>query len=84
MPTREPPLILVVDDHDAGRYVMARTLANAGFKTIEASHGRQALALADAERPDLVLLDIKLPDIDGFEVCRRLRANPNLASLAIV
>jgi signal transduction histidine kinase len=84
MPTREQPLILVVDDHDAGRYVMVRTLQNAGFRTIEAARGRDGLAMADAEKPDLVLLDIQLPDIDGFEVCRRLRANPALPAVAIV
>jgi two-component system, sensor histidine kinase len=79
-----PPLILVVDDLEQGRYVTVRTLRSAGFRTIEAATGVDGLALADREKPDLVLLDIRLPDIDGFEVCRRLRQNPNLASLAIV
>jgi signal transduction histidine kinase len=79
-----PPLILVIDDLEPARYVNVRTLRAAGFRTIEAANGRDGLALADNERPDLVLLDIRLPDIDGFEVCRILRENPNLPSLAIV
>src|SRR5204863_4273769 len=79
-----PALILVVDDSDPGRYVAVRTLRNAGFRVIEAATGHDALTQADAEKPHLVLLDIRLPDIDGFEVCRKLRQNPSLPSLAIV
>jgi two-component system, sensor histidine kinase len=77
-------IILIVDDNEAQRYTKTRTLQAAGFATIEAGTGHDAIRLAQAERPDLVLLDIKLPDIDGFEVCRRLRADPDLASIAIV
>ena len=84
MASVQPPLILVVDDHEQGRYVSLRVLRNAGFRTIEAANGTDALELADREKPDLVLLDIHLPDIDGFEVCRQLRENANLVSLAIV
>lgn len=84
MAAQPPPLILVVDDLDSGRYVSVRTLRNAGFRTIEAANGRDALVLADREKPDVVLLDIRLPDIDGFEVCRQLRQNESLPSLAIV
>jgi signal transduction histidine kinase len=80
----EPALILLVDDLESARYVNVRTLRNAGFRTLEAANGRDALVLADREKPDLVLLDICLPDIDGFEVCQELRKNPNLPSLAIV
>jgi len=84
MAANTPPLLLVVDDSEPGRYVSVRTLRNAGFRTIETASGHEALTLADSERPDLVLLDIRLPDIDGFEVCKRLRRNPNLPSLAII
>jgi signal transduction histidine kinase len=80
----EPATILVVDDLEQGRYVAVRILRNAGYRTLEAASGTEGLALAERERPDLVLLDIRLPDIDGFEVCSQLRQNPNLASLAIV
>ncbi|MBN1239369.1 MAG: hybrid sensor histidine kinase/response regulator [Gammaproteobacteria bacterium] len=78
------PLILVVDDNDAARYLKDRTLRKAGFRTALAAAGEEALRLAREERPDLVLLDIKLPDIDGFEVCRRLRTDEATASIAIV
>ena len=84
MAANTPPLILVVDDSEPGRYVAVRTLRNAGFRTIETASGLEALSLADSERPDLVLLDIRLPDIDGFEVCKQLRRNQNLPSLAII
>jgi signal transduction histidine kinase len=84
MAANTPALVLVVDDSEPGRYVAVRTLRNAGFRTIEAATGREALELADREKPDLVLLDIRLPDIDGFEVCKQLRKNTSLPSLAIV
>ncbi len=77
-------LVLVVDDTAASRYVNARTLRSAGFETLEAGTGAEALELARRELPELVLLDIKLPDFDGFEVCRRLREDPATASMAIV
>jgi signal transduction histidine kinase len=84
MPRAEPATILVVDDSDQGRYVAVRVLRAAGFRTLEAATGRDAVVLADREKPDLVLLDIRLPDIDGFEVCRQLRQNESLPTLAIV
>lgn len=82
--TTKQPLILIIDDLEQGRYVAVRILRAAGFRTIEAANGEEGLKLAERERPDLILLDIRLPDIDGFEVCRRLRENANLPSLAIV
>ena len=84
MSSTAPALILVCDDLEQGRYVTARILKNAGFRVIEAASGQEAIDLAEREKPDLLLLDIRLPDIDGFEVCRRLRENSNLSSLAIV
>jgi DNA-binding response OmpR family regulator len=84
MSASAPPLILVCDDLEQGRYVTARILRNAGFRVIEAANGQDAIDLAEREKPDLLLLDIRLPDIDGFEVCRRLRQSATLSSLAIV
>jgi two-component system, sensor histidine kinase len=66
--------IVVVDDEEAGRFVKALTLRRAGFTVTEAATGTQALALVASERPDLVVLDVNLPDISGFEVARRLRS----------
>ena len=68
--------ILVVDDNDAERYYLTRILGKAGFRVIEAATGLDGLRLAESERPELVTLDIRLPDINGFEVCRRLKSNP--------
>jgi DNA-binding response OmpR family regulator len=66
--------ILVVDDDAELLPLVAFTLRQGGFLALEASTGERALPLIAAERPDLVVLDVNLPGIDGFEVCRRLRA----------
>jgi signal transduction histidine kinase len=77
-------LILNVDDSEAARYAKTRILTRAGLRVIEASSGAEALAVAMAERPDLVLLDTKLPDINGFEVCRRLKADLSTSTVLIL
>ena len=69
----EPLRALVVDDEDAIRRVVAAYLAQEGFTVLEAADGTTALQLARAERPDVIVLDLMLPDIDGVEVCRQLR-----------
>ena len=79
-----PGTVLVVDDNEVGRYTKRRQLEAAGFSVAEAATGQDALIQARQGGVDLVLLDIKLPDIDGFEVCRQLRADPGTSSLAIV
>lgn len=66
-------LILNVDDTDAARYAKSRILSRAGFEVIEAASGLEALQRAAAEMPALVLLDTRLPDINGFDVCRQLK-----------
>ena len=76
--------ILNVDDHDAGRYARTRFLNRAGFIVDEARTGEQAIAAIRDRPPDLVLLDINLPDIDGFEVCRRIKADPETARIPVV
>jgi len=83
MPKREP-LILNVNDDPATLYVITRTLRHAGFDVKEAVSGEEALAATIAEKPDLVVLDVRLPDIDGFEVARRLRADPATAVIPII
>ena len=65
--------ILVVDDAPDFRAFVVETLVGAGYSTQEAATGREATVLAQRRRPSLVLLDVKLPDISGHEVCRRLR-----------
>jgi signal transduction histidine kinase len=76
--------ILNVNDDDATRYLSTRTLRMAGYRVLEAATGEEALKLAAQERPDVVVLDVKLPDISGYEVCKRLRAQPHTASIAVM
>ncbi|MBK6006223.1 response regulator [Ramlibacter ginsenosidimutans] len=75
--------VLVVDDNPATRYSTARVIRAAGFRTAEAGSGGEALDLI-AQGVSAVVLDVHLPDIDGFELCRRIRANPATTSLPVV
>jgi signal transduction histidine kinase len=77
-------LILSVDDNDASRYAIARTLQQVGFRVKEAATGREGLRRARTDAPDLILLDVKLPDIDGFEVSRLLKEDPETASIPVL
>lgn len=76
-------LILNVDDNDGARYAKTRILRASGYKVMEASTGAEAISLAKEHRPNLVLLDVKLPDMSGIEVCRQIKADPN-ATLVLV
>jgi two-component system, OmpR family, response regulator len=67
--------LLIVDDEDNLRSMLAAALQHHGFDVSTAENGRQALELIARHRPDLILLDVMMPDIDGFEVCRRLRSD---------
>jgi CheY-like chemotaxis protein len=66
-------VILIVDDNDAGRYGKSRTLRQAGFEVLEAATGADGLQVAAQQAPDLVICDVRLPDINGWEVVRRLK-----------
>jgi len=70
----EPSRILIVDDDEAARYVKSRVLRGEGYTVSEARLGRDALALASTEQPHLTLLDVKLPDVSGIEVCREIKS----------
>jgi DNA-binding response OmpR family regulator len=78
------PRILIVDDESAIRLVCRVNLDSAGFETIEAEDGETALALARSERPDLILLDVMLPGLDGWEVAAKLREMPETRDIPIV
>jgi PAS domain S-box-containing protein len=80
---RSRPLVLNVNDHAGTRYAASRALRD-HFDVVEATTGRQALTLAAAHQPDLVILDIKLPDLDGFEVCRRLKREFSTALIPVL
>jgi PAS domain S-box-containing protein len=77
-------LILNVDDNDGARYAKTRILQGAGFQVIEASNGTDALAICRRGDVSLVLLDVKLPDINGLEVCRRIKADPDSAAVLVL
>ena len=78
------PVILSVDDQEGSRYVRNRILTAAGFDIIEAADGAEALNLAAERQPSLIVLDIRLPDISGFEVCRRLKSDPRTQAIPVL
>ena len=77
-------VIINVDDNEPARYVKSHILSRAGFKVYDAATGMECLALTESAAPDLVLLDINLPDVNGIEVCRRLKSQPNGASIIVL
>lgn len=78
------PLILVVDDEKDIVEIICDLFAGEGYRTCTAYDGQQALQAIAREKPDAVILDIKMPVLDGLEVIRRIRAEPSLASLPVV
>jgi PAS domain S-box-containing protein len=76
--------ILVVDDDPKGLHLLQSLLHGEGYTVLPAEHGAQALVLAYDHRPDVVLLDVMMPDLDGYEVCRRLRADETLRHVPIL
>ena len=80
----EPTVVLNVDDNDTGRYVKTRILRAAGFEVIEAANGAAALELIARCSPELVLLDVKLPDVSGRDICVRLKNDPGTASIVVL
>lgn len=81
---QDRPLALVVDDFADGRDITALVLSSIGFRTVEASNGFDALERVTELQPDLVVLDLALPGLDGWEVARRIRANPATAGTTIL
>src|SRR5688572_5879365 len=77
------PVVLNVNDNEGARYMTSLMLRRAGFDVLEAADGGSALELAE-QLPDVIVLDVRLPDIDGFEVCRRIRQNPRTARLKVL
>jgi diguanylate cyclase (GGDEF)-like protein len=81
---RRQPLILVADDDLVMRVTMAAVLRESGYNILEAEDGVQALAMALTEHPDLIVLDLIMPGLDGFQVCEQVRADPALAETPIL
>jgi len=79
-----PPRILVVDDNETNRDILRTRLSPHGYELLEAADGEEALSAARQHRPDLILLDVMMPKIDGIEVCRRLKSDADLPFMAII
>ena len=80
----KPPLILVVDDYQDAREMYAEYLQFSGFRVAEAKNGNEAVEQAFALKPDLILMDLSLPGIDGWEATRRLKADDATKHIPIV
>ncbi len=76
--------ILVVEDQEDNRQILRDLLTNAGYDLVEAENGEEALTAAERQRPDLILMDIQLPVLDGYEATRRLKAHPELRATPII
>ena len=76
--------ILVVEDQEDNRRIIRDLLTSAGYALIEATDGEAGVRLAAAERPDLILMDIQLPVLDGHEATRRIKQNPELRHIPII
>ena len=81
---RTPPLILIVEDNPESLDIFRTRLAAHGYEILTASDGETALAVAREKQPDLILLDIMMPKLDGIEVCRRLKGDSSLPFMPIV
>jgi two-component system cell cycle response regulator DivK len=76
--------ILVVDDQEDNRRILRDLLTHSSFEVIEARTGEEAVTLAEAHTPDLILMDIQLPGIDGYEATRRIKAKPALQATPLI
>ena len=77
-------LILVVEDQEDNRRIMRDLLSSAGYEVIEAVTGEDGVTAAEMHRPDLILMDIQLPGLDGYEATRQIKANPDLHHIPII
>lgn len=78
------PTILLVDDDPLNLELLKETLDGLGYRLLDAENGRDALNISTLEQPDLILLDVMMPGMNGFEVCQRLRANPTTHSIPVI
>ena len=76
--------VLVVEDTEDNRQIIRDLLTSAGYEMIEAVNGEQGVAMAAEHRPDLILMDIQLPVLDGYEATRRIKTNPALRHIPII
>src|SRR5262245_1430156 len=83
-PERERPLVLIVEDQSDLRRLYAEHLAISGFDTLEAANGAEAIDQASAQKPDVVLMDLSLPVVDGWEATKRLKADERTSHIPVV
>jgi two-component system cell cycle response regulator DivK len=76
--------VLVVEDTEDNRQIIRDLLTSAGYEMIEAVNGEEGVAMAAEHRPDLILMDIQLPVLDGYEATRRIKTNPALRHIPII
>lgn len=76
--------ILIVEDQEDNRAILRDLLGAAGYEFVEATTGEDGIRMAERERPDLILMDIQLPGMDGYEATQRIKSNPALKSIPIV
>ena len=76
--------ILVVEDQEDNRRILRDLLTSASYEMIEAVTGEEGVTFAETHRPDLILMDIQLPGLDGYEATRRIKANPELRQIPII
>ena len=84
IPLRDGERILLVDDNEAARYAKSRILRQAGYTVIEAASGSEAVPRIVQDDPDLILLDVRLPDMSGLDVCRRIKENPGMSAIPVL
>ena len=78
------PQILLVDDNPTNLQVLYQTLGGHGYRLLAARSGKDAIAIAERALPDLILLDVMMPEMDGIQVLDRIRTNPQFASLPVI
>ncbi len=83
-PDERPRTILVVDDFDDTRLLLRTWLQRKGFRVVEAEDGNRAIAAAESIRPDLIIMDVEMPELDGLAATRKIRALANLGAVPIV
>ena len=79
-----PPVVLIAEDHEDSRDALRTLLDAFGYRVLEAGNGREAVELAVAERPDLILMDMMMPQVDGFQATREIRTHAELGDVTIV
>ena len=78
------PRLLIVDDNEQNREVLSRRLRRRGFDVLLANDGRVAVEMAGAERPDLILMDMNMPHLDGWEATRQIKAHAEVAAVPVI